>query len=233
MIKTHQKVSFRQWLNLVFVYSLIPFVLFVCAWDFSWWQGWVYAAIILGVGIGGRIWAEARHPGLTAERQNRDIIKQAKSWDKVLAPLMAISISYPMVLVAGLDHRFAWSPEFSIWLNAVGFLLIAIGYIFASWAVAENRFFFSVVCIQVDRGHVVCDTGPYRMLRHPGYAGNLFALLGIVLALSSYWTLMPALIAGIVTVIRTRLEDRTLQEELSGYSEYAKRVRFRLIPGVY
>jgi protein-S-isoprenylcysteine O-methyltransferase Ste14 len=98
---------------------------------------------------------------------------------------------------------------------------------------AENRFFSSVVRIQIERGHVVCDTGPYRFVRHPGYAGSILPLLGIVLALGSVWTLIPAAVALVITAIRTVLEDKTLQEELPGYRDYARRVRFRLIPGVY
>ncbi|WP_455376590.1 methyltransferase family protein, partial [Kaarinaea lacus] len=94
-------------------------------------------------------------------------------------------------------------------------------------------FFSSVVRIQTDRGHVVCDSGPYRFVRHPGYAGNIFPPFGIVLALGSLWTLIPAAAALIIAVIRTVLEDQTLQEELSGYRDYARRVRYRLIPGVY
>ena len=146
---------------------------------------------------------------------------------------MALSLSFPMVMVAGLDHRYGWSSVFPLWLSVAGFIIITLGYAFASWALAENRFFFSVVCIQVDRGHVVCDSGPYRIVRHPGYAGNIPPLLGIVLAFGSVWTLVPAAVALIITVIRTVLEDQTLQEELPGYREYARRVRYRLIPGIY
>ena len=101
------------------------------------------------------------------------------------------------------------------------------------WALAENRFFSSTVRIQTDRGHVVCDSGPYRIVRHPGYAGNILALFGIVLALSSVWALIPAVVASIIAVIRTALEDGTLQEELPGYREYAGRLRYRLIPWIY
>ena len=79
----------------------------------------------------------------------------------------------------------------------------------------------------------MCDTGPYRFVRHPGYAGNILALFGIVLALGSVWTLVPAVVALIIAVIRTVLEDLTLQKELTGYRDYARRVHFRLIPGVY
>ena len=198
--------------------------------------------MVAGVGLcpancccrcGGHILAERRHPGLTAERQNVEKIQNAKAWDKVLAPLMALSISFPLMIVAGLDHRFRWSPVFPLWLIVLGIFLTAIGYAISTWAFIENRFFSSVVRIQTDRGHAVCDSGPYRIVRHPGYAGNVLPLLGIVLTLNSLWTLIPAAMALVIAVIRTALEDRTLQEELPGYKEYARRVRYRLFPGVY
>ena len=228
-----QTVSFRQGIKLLVVYFLIPLILLICGGDLGWWQAWLYSMLILGAGIGGRLWAEHRHPGLTGERQNIEIIQEAKAWDKVLAPLMALSIGYPMVLVAGLDHRFNWSTEFPLWLILIGFIFISLGYAFAAWALLENRFFYSVVCIQTDRGHVVCDSGPYRFVRHPGYAGNILGLFGIVLALGSVWALIPATVASIIAVIRTALEDQTLQAELPGYRDYARRVRYRLIPAIY
>jgi len=231
--ETAQTVSPRQWFRLVVVYLLIPLTLLICGGDLGWWQAWLYSMLILAAGIGGRLWAEQRHPGLTAERQNVETIQNAKAWDKVLAPLMAVSIGFPMVIVAGLDHRYRWSFEFPLWLVVIGFILISLGYVFGVWALAENRFFSSVVRIQTDRGHVVCDSGPYRFVRHPGYAGNILALFGIVLALSSVWTLIPAAVALLIAVIRTVLEDQTLQEELPGYRDYARRVRYRLIPGLY
>ena len=228
-----QIASPRQWVRLVVLYLIIPLILLICAGDLGWWQAWVYSLLILAAGIGGRIWAEQRHPGLTAERQNIENIQNAKTWDKVLAPLMAVSLVFPMVIVAGLDHRYNWSPEFPLWLNVIGLILITFGYAFATWAMAENRFFSSVVRIQTERGHVVCDTGPYRFVRHPGYAGNILPLFGIVLALGSIWTLIPAAMAAIITLIRTVLEDQTLQEELPGYRDYAQHVRYQLIPGIY
>jgi protein-S-isoprenylcysteine O-methyltransferase Ste14 len=231
--KVAQAALPRQWINLVVAYLFIPLVLLLCGGDFGWWQAWVYSLLIVAAGPGGRIWAERRHPGLLAERQNMEKIQSAKAWDKVLAPLMALSVTFPLVIVAGLDHRFGWSPIFPLWFIVLGFLLISLGYAFAAWALAENRFFSSVVRIQTDRGHVVCDSGPYRIVRHPGYAGNILALPGIVLALGSLWTLIPVVIAIIIAVIRTELEDRTLQEELKGYKEYVQRVRYRLIPGIY
>ena len=228
-----QSASPREWGRLIVLYGLFPAILLGCAGDRAWWQGWLYSAVIVVAGVGGHLWAEGRHPGLLAERLTALKADGTKAWDKVLAPLMAVSIGYPMVIVAGLDHRFGWSGEFPLWVTVTGFLLILLGYLFASWAMAENRFFSSVVRIQEDRGHVVCDQGPYRLVRHPGYAGSLPPLCGIVLALDSTWALIPAVVATIITVIRTVLEDRTLQEELPGYRNYAERVRYRLIPGIY
>jgi protein-S-isoprenylcysteine O-methyltransferase Ste14 len=231
--KAVQTVSPRQWIGIVVVYLLIPLTLFGCGGDLGWWQAWIYSLLIVVAGIGGRIWAEQRHPGLLAERQSIEKIQGAKVWDKVLAPLMAFSLMFPLVIVAGLDHRYGWSPAFPLWLIVFGFILISLGYAFAAWALAENRFFSSVVRIQTDREHVVCDTGPYRIVRHPGYAGNILPLLGIVLAFGSVWTLIPAAVAFIIAVIRTALEDQTLQEELPGYRDYARRVHYRLIPGIF
>ncbi len=228
-----QTASPQQWIGLVVVYLFIPLVLLVCGGDLGWWQAWVYSLLIVAAGIGGRILAERRHPGLIAERQNIEKMQSSKAWDKVLAPLMALSVSFPLVIVAGLDHRYSWTPIFPLWLNAFGFILISFGYAFATWALVENRFFFTTVRIQIDKGHVVCDSGPYRIVRHPGYAGIILPPLGMVLALDSVWTLIPAAVALIIAATRTVLEDQTLQDELPGYREYARRVPYRLIPGIY
>ena len=223
----------KYWVGLTITHLLIPLVLLISGWDLDWWQGWLYSGLIVVVGIGSRMWAEKKHPGLLAERAKFDKAPDVKSWDKVLSPLMAVSMTFPLMIVAGLDHHFAWSPVFPIWLNILGFMLIVLGYTFAGWALVANRFFSGVVRIQTDRGHMVCDSGPYRIVRHPGYAGNILALPGIVLALGSVWTIIPVLVALIITAIRTKLEDRTLKDELPGYQDYAQRVRYRLIPGIF
>lgn len=200
-----------------------------------WWQAWTFSLLLVAAGVGGRAWAEWHHPGLMAERERTRSPKTSdiKSWDKILGPLMALTLSFPPATVAGLDHRFGWSPAFPTWLYAAGTLLVAVGLAFATWALAENRFFSTLMRIQTDRGHTVCETGPYRIVRHPGYAGNVLAAPGIVLALGSLWTLIPVGIALVVAVIRTALEDRTLQAELPEYREYTMRVKYRLLPGIY
>jgi len=130
-----------QWIRLIVTYLSIPLVLLVCGWDFGWWQAWVFSLLIFATGIGGRLWAERRHPGLLAERERTRFGKfpDVKPWDKVLTPLMGVSLSFPLVIVAGLDHRFGWSPMFPVWLNIIGLILVALGYSFASWAISIGR----------------------------------------------------------------------------------------------
>ncbi len=222
-----------QWTRLSMTYLLLPLTLLISAWDPGWWQGWIYSLLFALTGIGGHVLAEWRHPGLLAERINFEKVQDVKPWDRLLAPLTGLSTSALLFIVAGLDHHFGWSPMFRIWLNIMGFIVSAAGYAFGVWASAENRFFSSMVRIQTDRGHVVCDGGPYRVVRHPAYAGLVLTLPGIVLALSSLWTIIPAALALITIVTRTALEDRTLQDGLPGYSDYARRVRYRLIPRIY
>lgn len=155
----YQAPSPRLWFGLIFTYFFISLILLACGGDFSWWQAWVFSMLIFVAGIGGRFLAEKRHPGLLVERSSMEKAQNAKAWDKVLAPLMAISLSFPIVIVAGLDHRYEWTPLFSTWLNIFGLVLIALEYAFAAWALIENRFFSSTVRIQTDWGHSVCDSG--------------------------------------------------------------------------
>ena len=223
----------RNWIATILAYLLMASILLFSGWDPGWWQAWLFSAWFVIIGIASRIIAEKRHPGLMVERGKWGKDQNVKAWDKILAPLMAIGLTFPLFIVAGLDHRFGWSPAFPVWLNVLGLGLVVLGYAFATWALTENRFFSSMVRIQTERGHIVCDSGPYTIVRHPGYAGNMLALPGIALVLSSVWTIVPVIAAFVIIVIRTTLEDKALQEELPGYKEYARRVRYRLFPGIY
>jgi protein-S-isoprenylcysteine O-methyltransferase Ste14 len=227
------EVSAAAWLAIAVAYLVVPLVLLAIGRDASWWQAWAFSLLVLVAGVGGRAWAERRHPGLQADRMRFGRDQQVKAWDRVLAPLMAFSVLYLLVIVGGLDHRYGWTTPFPTWVNVVGLLLCASGYGFGAWALVENRFFTSTVRIQTERGHQVCDSGPYRVVRHPGYAGTLLSVVGIPLALDTLWTFVAAGFALVVSVVRTVLEDRTLMEELPGYPEYARRVPYRLFPGLW
>ena len=156
-----------------------------------------------------------------------------KPWDRVIVLLGALLLPTIGLIVAGLDHRFVWTAVLPAWVHITGLALLAAGYALGAWAMAVNRFFSAVVRIQKERGHAVITRGPYRLVRHPSYAGGLLATIGIPLLLNSWWAVIPASVVVALTIARTALEDRTLQNELPGYAEYAHRTRHRLVPGMW
>jgi protein-S-isoprenylcysteine O-methyltransferase Ste14 len=155
-----------------------------------------------------------------------------KPWDKIMAPLVVV-FPVAMWLAAGLDLRYAWSAPFPPALQAAGLVLAAAGAELTFQAMAVNRFFSATVRIQTERGQRVVSSGPYAVVRHPGSTGMLGFTLATPLALGSAVCFLPAGVCAVLMVVRTVLEDRTLQAELEGYSEYALRVRRRLIPGIW
>jgi protein-S-isoprenylcysteine O-methyltransferase Ste14 len=227
-----KKISARAVIQMIFFILVIPFLPLLVSRRWDWWEAWVYAAVsILGFAI-SRGLAARRHPDLLAERARFLQHEDAKTWDKTLAPLVALGGGL-IPLVAGLDMLFGWSPTFSMPVKFLSLAVLLAGYVLGSYALIENRFFSGMVRIQAERGHRVVSGGPYRWMRHPGYAGALMAYLAAPLFLDSWWAFLPAVFLTVVLVIRTTLEDRALQAELDGYREYARRVRFRLLPGVW
>jgi len=216
---------------LIFV-VVVPFLPLLISWDWGWWQAWAFALLSVFSFAVSRALAARRHPDLLAERAKFLRHADAKSWDKILAPLVGLGGGL-IPLAAGLEARFGSSSGFGLGAEIVSLALILAGYVFSSWALIENRFFSGMVRIQKERGHRVVSSGPYRWVRHPGYAGALLTFLCTPVLLASYWACLPAALLMVVTVMRTSLEDRTLQQELPGYADYAGRTRYRLLPGIW
>jgi protein-S-isoprenylcysteine O-methyltransferase Ste14 len=208
-----------------------PIVLFLSSGRIDWTMGWIYSGLYAGSLLVGVAMIERKTPDLMRERATYH--KDTKSWDKMLAPIIAFVAPASIWLVAGLDNRFQWSPAFTFNTHtaALAVMLISIGL--TLWAMASNRFFSSVVRIQHDRGHVVTKGGPYRYVRHPGYVGFIVYYLATPFILGSWWALIPAGVGIGITMVRTWLEDRTLLNELDGYNVYAETVRYRLVPGLW
>ena len=227
-----KRLSPRAVLLMLFFIIVIPFLPLLISRQWDWWEAWVYAIIgILGFAI-SRVLAARRHPDLLAERARFLQHEDAKPWDKLLSPLVGLGGGL-IPLVAGLDALFDWSPPFSLPMKILALVIILAGYALGSYALIENRFFSGMVRIQTDRGHQVVSSGPYRWIRHPGYTGALLTYLATPLFLDSRWAFLPVIFMTIVLVIRTSLEDKFLQDELQGYCDYARRVRYRLLPGVW
>lgn len=217
---------------MLFFIVVIPFLPLLISWRWNWWEAWVYAGISITSFAISRFLAARRNPDILRERARFMQHENAKDFDRILAPLVGLGGGI-IPLVAGLDELFHWSPGFSLPLKIISLIIILAGYTLASYALIENRFFSGMVRIQTDRGHEVVSGGPYRWVRHPGYAGSLITYPVIPLLLDSEWTFIPAILLIIILVIRTYMEDNTLQQELPGYSDYAKQVRYRLVPGVW
>jgi len=227
------KLSFRLAVRLILLAGFGPLVLFLAAGDLGWTRGRIFAVFTFAYAIFGRLAILLKHPDLISERIESLKKNNVEPWDRALVLLIGVVLPTAAVVVAGLDHRFRWSPELPAGIPAAALATMALGGLLAQWAALANRFFSAVVRIQDDRGQTVVTTGPYRFIRHPGYAGGLLFHLSIPFALGTLWPLVPTLANAALTVLRTSLEDRALIRKLAGYAAYAGRTKRRLIPGIW
>ena len=217
----------KRMLQVVIQTLLIAAILFIASGRLDWVWAWAY----LGVGVGILVInASVLPPELIAERGQ--IKEDTKGWDRLLAPLLILP-TLGTLIVAGLDKRFGWSSQLTVAIQVIALIVFALAQGLFSWAMASNKFFSGTVRIQEERGHAVATGGPYRYVRHPGYVGYIASWIATSLTLGSLWALIPAGLVMCLMVIRTALEDKTLLEELDGYQDYAARVRYRLLPGVW
>jgi protein-S-isoprenylcysteine O-methyltransferase Ste14 len=215
------------------VVLLQPLILFVSAGRADWLMGWLYLGLFIFLSLGSRALVQRKNPDLIAERAGSMDREDVSPVDKFLVSLIAIFGPIVVLLVAGLDRRFGWTAPLPPLVPWIALILATAGILLGTWAMLENRYFSAVVRIQKDRKQTVVSTGPYRFVRHPSYIGGAVAFLCIPFILNSYWTLIPAGIIITGYLIRTAMEDRKLRAELEGYSDYARRVRFRWIPGIW
>jgi protein-S-isoprenylcysteine O-methyltransferase Ste14 len=207
-------------------------LLFVSAGTWRWPEGWVYLAELGVIGTAVGVWLAQHDPGLLAERMSGIFARSQRTWDRILMSVFVVVWIGSLVLSALDAVRFHWS-RVPISLQAVGAVLVALGYYVFYLTFRENSYAAPTVKIQSERGHRVVSTGPYALVRHPMYAGAVAFFVGTPLLLGSWWGLAfaPALIA--LLSVRALLEERTLADELPGYRDYAARVRYRLVPGIW
>lgn len=209
---------------------LMGVLLFVPAGTLSWPMAWVYLAVYLASVVINAIFLWRNNPELIAERAEKR--PGTKKWDSRVTAL-ATPLFFALFIVSGLDRRFGWTAPLPLAVQLTALLLYLLGSALASWALISNAYFATTVRIQKERGHQVVTGGPYRTIRHPGYCGWGIGFLVTPPMLGSLWALIPAVLNTIAFIIRTALEDRTLRAELEGYQEYARRVRYRLVPGIW
>lgn len=211
----------------------ILFAAVVLLWPAGRWD-WTAAWVVIGIYV---VWVAAtalllmpKNPALLAERATR---RPDHGWDKAILSFFGL-LSVGSYMVAGFDQRFGWSPlDMPLWLQGVGAATSFAGYGLVLASMRANAYFSTVARIQADRGQTVATAGPYALVRHPGYVGAMAFAVSTPFLLGSWVATPLGLITALLFVVRTGLEDRMLQEELDGYAEYARRVRWRLLPGIW
>lgn len=225
-IPSKSNVIIRAVTTALFILALI----FVPAGTFRWTEAWIFLTLYALAVAAALIRMKKKAPDLLKERMKRK--KDAKRWDKIFMIIYSIFLMFLLVL-PGLDAvRFGWS-KVGLIVKLLAFTGYLPGFAIIYWTMRENAYLSDVVRIQEDRGHTVCTTGPYKYVRHPMYGGVILIMLCYPFSLGSLYALIPAVIIVILFFIRTALEDKTLKEELAGYKEYAQKVRYRLLPGLW
>ncbi|HEX3363847.1 isoprenylcysteine carboxylmethyltransferase family protein [Phenylobacterium sp.] len=218
--------------EMVLLMAVLGGLLFGAAGTLLWPSAWAYLALFFALGMGVSLWLARVDPGLLEERLKPVYQRDQKAWDKVfLTCVIVLYVGWTVLM--GIDaRRMAWS-HVPVWLQTLGAALLVVSFLGVAWVFATNSFAAPVIKIQADRGQTVIDTGPYAIVRHPMYAFGLLQFVGAPLVLGSWWglILVPPAILGLT--YRTLGEEKMLREELAGYDDYARRVRWRYAPGVW
>jgi protein-S-isoprenylcysteine O-methyltransferase Ste14 len=217
-------------LSAVALLAFLAVGLFLPAGEIGWVKGWLLLLFFVILTVPSVVYLRRTNPDIFVARSK--IHEGTKDWDKALVAILLLSFAAEFPIAAFDAGRFHWSSV-PLWLIVVGYALLSAGYVVSVWAYRVNKFAEPGVRIQRDRGQKVIDSGPYALVRHPVYVGGFLMAVGIPLALGSFWALVPAAIGGLTIAVRIVWEERTLREELEGYTEYAGRVRYRLFPGIW
>jgi protein-S-isoprenylcysteine O-methyltransferase Ste14 len=214
--------------SLVFLLGLGA-LLFVPAGTLAYWQAWVFIVLFVATTQASGIYLALKDPALLERRMQVGPGAEQRLSQRIIITLAFLSLA-GVIVFSALDHRYGWSPV-PFWITLLGDGLVALGLFITLLVLRENT--FSASTIRVERGQTVISTGPYAIVRHPMYAGALIMVIGVPLALDSWLGLLVLVVTVPVLVWRILDEETLLRIELSGYTEYAHRVRFRLVPFVW
>jgi protein-S-isoprenylcysteine O-methyltransferase Ste14 len=219
----------RRIAPIIFSFVITSLCLFASSGRWDWPNAWVLLGLNFAAGVAtmALLW---HNTGLLAERSN---VNAGKSWDKAIVAVVVFLGPAATWITAGLDARFHGSHRVPPLAFLAGVVIAALAAALIAWAMRSNQFFSAIVRIQKDRGHTVVAGGPYRFVRHPGYAGMSAFTIATPLILDSWWAFAPAAVTVAMSVLRTILEDRTLHHELDGYAGYARKVKYKLVPAIW
>lgn len=204
--------------------------MFWAAGRLDWQPAWLVLAIWLVWFLATDAVTFRLNPDLITERLAPP--KGTITWDKAILSITRL-VELARYIIAGLDQRYGWTGNFPSGAQMIAVAVCVLSTALFAWAMASNPFFSQVVRVQTERGHAVVTSGPYRFVRHPSYLSMILFELAISILLASRWAIFAGGVCAILLILRTALEDRTLRVELPGYTEYARGVRYRLLPGVW
>jgi len=216
-----------------FYLVFFPVILFVLSGDWRWIEGWLFSIIFLVMCFSTLLYLYFYDPELLKERFGSPIQPNQKSWDKVLLSIFFVDFLVWFAIMPLDAKRFGWSPVFPFWLRATGTVLLVVSIALIFEALRENTFAAPVVKMQKERGQKVISTGLYGVVRHPMYAGAVLLFVAGPLLLGSVFGLIMGLVLIVTIAVRSIGEEAMLKQELEGYSDYAKRVKWRIIPFVF
>jgi protein-S-isoprenylcysteine O-methyltransferase Ste14 len=228
----HKALLGKALLEVLAEFAVFAALLFVCAGTLLWPAGWAFMALFFGFALVIVLWLAHKEPELLQERMSSPMQRGQPLWDKVfVAAVMVLFVAW--LIVMPLDAvRFGWS-EVPDWLQILGGLGVVLSFYIMFLTFRENAYLALVVKVQQERGQSVVSTGPYRYVRHPMYASMFLFFPGSALLLGSWWGLLLCVVLLGLLVWRIPLEERMLENGLDGYDEYARKVRYRLIPRVW
>jgi protein-S-isoprenylcysteine O-methyltransferase Ste14 len=216
--------------NLIWIVA-IGALLFVSAGTLHWPAAWVFLGTNAILGLGCGLWLAKTDPALLAERMRPTMQDGQPAADKKF--MLAFGFAALIWLVTiGLDRRLHGS-DVPLSLQALGLAMLLLCTGFIMWVLRENSFAAPVVKVQAERGHHVVSTGPYAFVRHPMYSGIVLFFIGVPLLLGSWWGVALSPLFVVLFAIRSRIEERALIAGLPGYADYAARVHYRLLPGLW
>lgn len=213
--------------------SFFPVILFLLAGVWRWTEGWIFSAIFCALCFVTLIYLYFKDPALLKERFGSPIQEGQKAWDRVVLSLFFLEFLVWYAIMPLDARRFGWSPAFPWWIKFVGAILLVIASVIVFEALNENTFAAPVVKMQRERGQKVISTGLYGIVRHPMYAGAMLLFIGAPLLLNSVYGLIIGLVLIVTIAIRSLGEEAMLKQELEGYNDYMKKVRWRLIPFLF
>jgi protein-S-isoprenylcysteine O-methyltransferase Ste14 len=204
-------------------------LLFWPAGTFDYWQAWVFIAVFAAVSFGPSIYWALRKPEVLRRRMRSGPFAETRTVQKV-ATVGILSMVVVVLVVCALDHRFGWS-QVPTAVVVLGDVLVAVGLGMSMVVVNQNN--YAAATITVEAQQPVISTGLYSVVRHPMYVGALIMMVGMPLALDSYWGLVTIVPGVAVLAMRIDDEEKMLRQELDGYNEYTQKVHYRLVPGVW